>query len=71
MAYTNDRPSLLPLELKQLVTTNNNKLAQFQFKPFVVNLGTILAYSDWWVSVFNRAFPRQPDNYLSKLISGN
>ena len=53
VAYTHDRPSLVPLELKQLVTTNNNKLVQFQFKPFMVNLGTISAYLDWWVSIFS------------------
>ena len=57
VAYKHDRPSLIPLKLKQLVITNNNKLAQFQFKPFMVNPSTISAYLDWRVCAFSQAFP--------------
>ena len=65
------KPALLPLEMKQLVITNNSRLAQFHFEPFVVNPGTVPAYVDWWTTVFYRAFPQASYHYLFKLISGS
>ena len=70
MVASDTRPLLLLLEKMQLVTTNN-KLDQFQFKPFVVNPRTVSAYAYCWISVSNRAFPLDLDKYLSKLISGS
>ena len=68
---SDDRLSLLPLAMKQLVITNRNKFARFQFQPFVVNPRTIPDYQDWWKSVFDKAFPSPSDHYLSKLIGGS
>ena len=34
IAPDDTRPELLPLEMKQLVITNNNKLSRFHFEPF-------------------------------------
>ena len=71
MARCKDKPSRLPLEMAQLVTCNNNKLDQFQFKPFVVNPSIIPDYAEWWRFVFNRAFAFPPEHYLSKLGGGS
>ena len=68
MVTIDSRPALLPLELKQLVTTNANKLSRFQFQPFIPQPGTSSDYASWWPSVFHKAFPHPSDYYLSKLV---
>ena len=64
-------PSLFPLEVNQLVSSNRHKLDQFQFHPFVVNRRISSTYADWWKSVSARAFTSPPKHYLSKLIGGS
>ena len=66
-----ERPSFYPLEIDKLVATNNNKLSQFQFKPFVVSLEATLEYAKWWRSIFTRAFTSSTEYYLSKLVGGS
>ena len=71
VASDDTRLELSALEMKQLVITNNNRLAQFQFEPFMVNPGTAPTYADWWTTIFHRAFPLASDHYLSKLIGSS
>ena len=64
-------PHSFPFEMKQLVITNCNKLARFQFKYLVFNPGTIPKYANWWKSISGRAFTSLPEHYLSKLFNSN